>query len=211
MDPERVRQSYDAVAEAYAERYFGELAHKPFDRWWLDRVLALTRNLGPVCDMGCGPGHIARYLAMHGADAFGVDLSEGQVQRARQLNPGIPFQCDNMLNLTLAPASLGGIAAFYAIVHFTLDQAEAAFREFRRVLVPGGYALLSFHIGTDRVHRDEFLGHAVSMDFILFQPDDIVAMLEAAGLSVEELTMRYPYRDVEAPTKRAYILARAPL
>ena len=78
------------------------------------------------------------------------------------------------------------------------------------MLVPGGYLLVAFHVGDQAVHVDEFLGERVSMDFVFFQPDDIVARLGAAGLRVEEVTIRYPYEEVEHPSKRAYILARVP-
>ena len=55
-----LQSSYDQVAEEYVERIFHELEHKPLDRELLDRFAANVRDLGPVCDMGCGPGHIAR-------------------------------------------------------------------------------------------------------------------------------------------------------
>jgi hypothetical protein len=75
------------------------------------------------------------------------------------------------------------------------------------VLAPGGHLLLAVHIGDETRHVDEFLDHPVSMDFSFFQPDDIVARLEGAGLAVAEVTIRDPYRDVEYPSRRAYILA----
>ena len=208
MDNQRVESFYDAVADAYVDRFYGELDHKPFDRHWLHRLAALTRDRGRVCDIGCGPGQIARYLRERGDDVFGADLSEEMLRQARRLNPGIEFQRQDMLSLTLPSDSLGGIAAFYAIVHLTLDQAEVAFRELRRVLAPGGFLLIAFHIGDEPIHVDELLGRKVSADFMLFQPDDVIARLASAGLAVEEVTIRYPYKDVEHPSKRAYILAR---
>ena len=208
MDKRQVQDTYDAVAAEYVERFYNELDHKPFDRMWLDRFAELTNGLGRVCDMGCGPGQIARYLQRCGADVFGADLSEEMLRQARRLNPTIEFQRQDMLTLTLPSDSLGGIAAFYAIVHFTLDEAEAAFQEFRRVLVPGGFVLIAFHIGDERVHVEEFLGKRVSVDFAFFQPDDIVQRLESAGLEVQEVTIRYPYKEIEYPSKRAYILAQ---
>jgi hypothetical protein len=48
------------------------------------------------------------------------------------------------------------------------------------------------------------------MDFLLFQPSEIKAGLEAAGLTVEEVVEREPYPEVEYPSRRAYIFARKP-
>src|SRR5580693_5186579 len=72
---ESIRQSYDRVADEYARRISGELQHKPFDREVLNRFAAAVIGRGEVCDMGCGPGHIARYLRDAGAPIFGLDLS----------------------------------------------------------------------------------------------------------------------------------------
>jgi SAM-dependent methyltransferase len=218
IDPAGVRRGYDAVAAAYSDKLFGELQHKPFDRWWLERLVELTRGLGAVCDLGCGPGQVARYLRNHGAeDVFGADLSAGMVAEARRRNPDIEFRREDMLALSLAEGSLGGIAAFYSIVHFTPAQAERAFREMRRVLVAGGYALVVFHKkeGTSGEthevrHADELFGVRTSLDFVLHDVDEVVARMKAAGLAVEEVTLRYPYPEVEVQTKRAYVLGRHP-
>jgi hypothetical protein len=55
-----LQQSYNRVATEYAARIFDEFAHKPFDRALLDRFAELARPLGPSCDLGCGPGQVAR-------------------------------------------------------------------------------------------------------------------------------------------------------
>jgi SAM-dependent methyltransferase len=207
----QTRRTYDTVAATYTERMAGELAHKPFDRMWLDQLAQLTRELGPVCDLGCGPGQVARYLKDSGVDVFGADLSETMLEHARRLNRDVPFRRADMLALPFDDSSLGGIAAFYAIVHFSPAQLDVAIQEWVRVLVPGGYALVTFHIGDERRHLNEFLGHAVSADFQFFQVDDVLIRLRSAGLTVDDATIRYPYPDVEVQTQRAYVLARRPL
>jgi len=62
VDINQLQDSYDQVAGEYVTRIFHELEHKPLDRALLDRFAAEVRGLGTVCDMGCGPGHIAQYL-----------------------------------------------------------------------------------------------------------------------------------------------------
>ena len=57
---------YDRVAEKYAAAFFDELERKPFDRALLDRFAAAVAGRGRVCDVGCGPGHVGRYLAARG-------------------------------------------------------------------------------------------------------------------------------------------------
>lgn len=210
MQSGQIESLYDAVADRYADEFWRELDRKPFDRHWLERLAALAKGIGPICDMGCGPGQVAAYLRRRGAEVIGVDLSEAMLGQARRLNPGIEFRREDMLDLRLPSGSLGGIAAFYAIVNFDLAQVETAFGGFSRVLAPGGSALVAFHIGDEVRQVDEFLGTPIAACFAFFQPDDVCERLVAAGLKVEEVTMRYPYKGIEYPSKRAYILARKP-
>ena len=88
-----VRESYDQVAGEYARRLFDELRHKPLDRELLRRFAQRVKDRGEVCDMGCGPGQVARYLKDAGVqEVFGVDLSPRMLEQARKLNPDIGFR-----------------------------------------------------------------------------------------------------------------------
>lgn len=112
-----IRQSYDSLADEYTRRIFHELQHKPLDRKLLDRFAADIPAHGEVCDIGCGPGHIACYLRDAGVTVFGLDLSPRMLEQARRFNPDISFREGNMLALDLHDATLAGIAAFYAMVN----------------------------------------------------------------------------------------------
>src|SRR5215469_5421521 len=207
-----IRGSYDQLADEYARRIFNELYYKPLDRELLDRFAAEVSSWGEVCDMGCGPGHVARYLRDAGTTVFGLDLSPKMLEQARQLNPDIPFREGNMLALDLDDGTLTGITAFYAIVHIPKESLPSAFREVDRVLKPGRLLLLAFHAGDEVLHEEELWGRSISMDFFLFQPSEIRQYLEAAGLVVEEIIEREPYApEVEYQSRRAYIFARKPL
>src|ERR1700732_2007752 len=133
-----IRESYDRLAEEYTRRISDELQHKPFDRALLDRFARQTNGRGEVCDMGCGPGHVARYLRDAGASVFGLDLSPGMLKQARKLNPDIPFREGNMLALDIPDGTLAGVAAFYAVVNIPKPTLPLVFREIQRVLQPGG-------------------------------------------------------------------------
>ncbi|MCJ7622171.1 MAG: class I SAM-dependent methyltransferase, partial [Anaerolineaceae bacterium] len=140
-----LQESYDRVAEEYASRLYKEMEKKPLDRQLLDRFADDVKDLGPVCDMGCGPGQIARYLSYHDVDdVFGIDLSPEMVALARRLNPDIAFRQGNILSLEKEDNSWGGVAAFYSIIHIPRGQVVNALRELKRVLKPGGLLLLSF-------------------------------------------------------------------
>ena len=77
-----VAASYDHVAELYAAAFFEELARKPFDRVLLDSFAESVRGRGQTCDLGCGPGHVARYLHERGVGLGAVVASP--IQRVRR-------------------------------------------------------------------------------------------------------------------------------
>lgn len=210
-DPQSIRESYDRLADEYARHIFDELQHKPLDRELLNRFAAETAGCGEVCDLGCGPGQVARYLRDAGATVFGLDLSPRMVEQARQLNPDIGFREGNMMELDLPDAALAGIAAFYAIVNIPKQSLPMVFREMARVLQPCGLLLLAFHIGDEVLQEKELWGRSISMDFFLLQPSAIRRYMEAAGFAIEEIIERGPYApEVEYQSRRAYIFARKP-
>lgn len=208
--PSETRRSYDRVAADYAARIFDELQHKPFDRAILDRFAAIAGPVGPVCDLGCGPGQVARYLHDRGIAAVGVDLSPEMVMQARRLSSDIPFQQGTMLSLPFDDLSLGGIAAFYSLIHMPRPQLPAVFGEMGRVLRPGGALLVAFHLGDEDRHLEEWWDQPVSLDFAFFQRRGIEHPLAAAGFRIVESLERDPYPDVEYPSRLAYILAQKP-
>lgn len=202
--------SYDQVADEYVRRIFDELQHKPLDRQLLDRFAASVQDIGPACDMGCGPGQVARYLHEQGVPVCGVDLSPAMVERARHLVPGVEFRKGDMMALDVPDGTWGGIAAFYSIIHIPRDDMAQALGELRRVLRPGGLLLLTFHIGDDTKHLDEWWGEKVSVDFFFFRSDEMAAYLHNAGFEIEEIIERDPYPEIEHQSRRSYIFARRP-
>ncbi len=206
-----IQTSYNRVASEYVTRIADELAHKPLDRHVLNWFAERVQGLGQVCDMGCGPGHVAHYLHHRGVSICGLDLSQEMVAQAQLRHPDIPFMPGNMGSLDVADSMWGGIVAFYSIIHISRDKVVAVLREFKRVLRPGGVLLLAFHIGQDMVHLDEWWGQSVALDFVFFQLDEMQAYLATAGFEIEAVIERAPYVDVEHPSRRAYICAGKPI
>ena len=204
-----IRESYDSAAAAYAEHLSDELARKPLDRHLLNRFAEETRGRGLVADLGCGPGHVARYLTQQGVTMLGIDSSAKMIAVAQSLNPDLDFRVEDMLHLHASDASLAGVVLFYSIVHFELSELPPVFREARRVLVPGGLALVSFHIGEEVIHRDDLFGAPVSLDFRCHTPENVIAALQSANLAVIEQVHREPYEGAEYPSRRCYLVARA--
>jgi SAM-dependent methyltransferase len=201
------RDSYDAVAETYVRLFGDELAGKPLDRALL-AAFAETVT-GPVADVGCGPGHVTAYLRHLGLDATGIDLSPGMIDVARRAYPGLPFSVGDMTSLDITSGTLGGIVAFYSIIHLPPARLPVALADFARVLAPGGRLLVAFQAGAgERLHQTEWHGHEVSLDHYRRDPDDVADQLTGAGLLVTARLVREPEPAESAP--RCYLLARSP-
>ncbi len=208
------RASYDAVAAGYAERFRDELAAKPLDRAMLaafaEQVLA--RGAGPVADVGCGTGRVTAYLDGLGLPVSGIDLSPGMIEVARRTHPSLRFEVGSMLALDLPDGALGGVLAWYSVIHVPDERLPEAFAEFARVLAPGGLLLLAFQAGDATLHLAEALGRPVALDFRRRRPDRVAELLAQAGLEVRARLLREPDGEGEFPERepQACLLARRP-
>ncbi|GAB7182297.1 class I SAM-dependent methyltransferase [Kitasatospora sp. Ki12] len=205
-DRTRVRGSYDTVAEEYLGRIGGELAHKAVDRALLGVVVEEAAG-GVVADLGCGPGHVAGWLAGHGAEVVGVDLSPRMVELARREQPEATFRTGDLLALPAADGEFAAAVALYSVIHLEPDELAPAFAEVRRVLRPGGVLLVSFHLGDEVRRMEEWWGHRVDVDFHFLATDTVAGHLAGAGFTVE-VRMERAGLPEEAPTRRGYLLAR---
>jgi SAM-dependent methyltransferase len=199
-----VRTAYDTVAVSYADLFRSALAASPFDR----AVLGIFAELvsGRVADVGCGPGRITGHLHQLGLDVFGVDLSPQMVAVARADHPQLCFDIGTITELDVADGSLGGVVAWYSVIHTPPAAQPAIFAELARVLEPGGQALLAFQVGPDQhVHLEQGYGHDISLDVYRMDPDRVTAELDDAGLDVYARLVRDPAGREKTP--QAYLLA----
>ena len=203
------RRSYDADAEGYAGQVAGLLETRPYLRASVELFAQLVRDAGggPVADIGCGPGYVTQHLQDLGVDAFGIDLSPEMVALARRAHPDVRFEVGTMTDLDLADRSLGGVLAFWSIIHVPDDAMPGVFDEFRRVLRPASPLLVGFHVGDAVQHTAEgYSGRPVSVDSHRRRPATVGTWLREAGFSLEaELVMR---PDDEVPG--AILIARSP-
>lgn len=207
-----VRRCYDLTADEYAKRFLNELDGKPYDRSVIERFSQMVNPGGLVYDFGCGCGHTTSFLAGFGHQrVIGLDFSEKSIELACRLFPKIQFDVDNMLMSHKESSSTDGILAFYAIVHFTYREVRKTLKEWFRLLKPGGYCLFSFHVGRGTLPVNDFLdieGACATWRFL--NTNRVLGCAESAGFRPYEVVERYPYKNAEHPSKRAYIILQKP-
>ncbi len=97
--------------------------------------------VGHALDAACGTGRHAAYLASLGHTVVGVDSSPGMLAVAREKIPQGEFHEAELDDLPLENESVDLVVCAIALVH--LPDIEQPFREFARVLRPGGHLVVS--------------------------------------------------------------------
>ena len=127
---------------------------------------------------------------------------------ARRTYPELSFEVAELSDLPYADGQLGGVFAWYSIIHSPPTELPRIFAEFFRVLAPGGYALLGFQVGEGHRHLSHAYGHDVSMEAHLFTPEIIAEHLADAGFSVIAQMTRQA--RTQETTPQAVLLAHRP-
>jgi len=192
--------TYDTVAAKYEQRFIDELAGKPRDRELLLDLAAST--IDPIVEIGCGPGQVGAFVRAAGHTVVGIDLSTEMARHARARLDGALV--GDMRALPLAPGSVGGLVAFYSLIHLRRHEVAGALAEFHRALRPGGSLLVSVHEGEGEVYLDEFIGEPVPIAATMFSRDELANLVSDAGFQVTIAESRPPY-DTEGPTTRIYV------
>ena len=104
-----------------------------------------------MLDAGCGPGRFAIHLAQSGYSLTLVDISQHQLDQARDhleaagfLARVQAFHCLDILDLhSLHDASFDAVVCYGGAISYTYDRYKAALEELARVVRPGGVLLIS--------------------------------------------------------------------
>jgi len=204
----KTRQAYNLAAQEYHDLFHDELREKGYDRKLLDSFAHKFTPGSLILDAGCGPSaHIGRYLFDRGLTVIGVDISDRCVEMARDLNPGMRFEREDIAGLSFEPGFFDGVVAYYSIIHTPKRFIGALFDEFRRVLAPGGYLLAAVKAGTGEGLMSELLGIRAEVYFSLFTESEIEMYFKKAGFALDLLERRNPY-DFEIKNERIFAIGQ---
>ena len=186
------RATYDTVAIDYFRLLLDLRAETSLDQAMLAKFAELTKaaGLGPVADLGCGTGRVAAHLDSLGVDVFGIDLSPAMVDLARRTYRHLHFDVGSITALDLSDVAAGGVLAWYSTIHSPPRDLPGVFGEFSRVLAPGGYLLIGFHVGDGHLPRTVAYRDGVSIDAYDVTPERVADLARRAGLAVHTQLVR---------------------
>jgi malonyl-CoA O-methyltransferase len=195
LEPAAVREGYDRWAEVYDhDRNPLTALEEPLVREAAGEVAGRA-----VLDLGCGTGRHALWLASAGAEVTAVDFSSGMLEEARR-KPGaarVRFLVHDLHEpLPFPDASFDLVLSGLVLEH--LRAIEPVFREARRVLRPGGRAIVSamhpamFLRGSRAAFTDPASGEKVYPGSVAHGLADFVMAAVRAGFALEDLLERAP-------------------
>jgi len=186
-DLDMVRESYDRVADNYVEMVattgIGDIRTHPWLKAAMDAFAGTVAPIGPVLDVGCGPGTVTAYLAERGIEVSGVDLSSRMIEHARRLHPHCTFTVGSAIDLELRAASLGGVLGWWSLFNLPRNVLPTVLASFAAALRPGGQLIIATHVGDDDVERTEaYNGVPVQWTTYQWQPEQLIVLVQRAGL-----------------------------
>ncbi|WP_427887507.1 class I SAM-dependent DNA methyltransferase [Kribbella sp. GL6] len=188
-----ISSSYDNVAASYAAMIVDGADWEVEAFELLGKLVAGSGR--PVLDVGCGPGRTTGLLAGRDLPVIGIDLSPGMIEVARRDHPDLDFRVGSMTALDLPDSSVAAVVSWWSIIHLPRDVVPQAFAEFHRVLAPGGFLLLGFHVGEQSTHKTSgYGGHPMNIYVHRWTGPALTDLAAAAGLT--------PYQVSDIPEDR---------
>ncbi|WP_256289806.1 class I SAM-dependent methyltransferase [Halobellus inordinatus] len=152
MDRNAIRRAWEEISETYAERRDPSGSDA-------DLLGRLRDELGPdptVLDVGCGDG--ARTLADLPPGSIGLDISRRGLELARENVPESHLLQAEMRDLPVRDDSVDAVTAYHAVFHVPRAAHPDVYREFARVLRPGGHLLMTLPRGRFETVRRGWMG-----------------------------------------------------
>lgn len=175
-----VQEGYDRIAQRYLA---ARTSSEGEDLALVSDLAARLDPAAPVLDAGCGAGvPVMTRLVEAGLKPVGLDLSGIQLALARERVPEAPLVQADLAALPFGDRSFEGVVSYYAVIHVPRSNHRAVLGEVRRVLRPGGFALLCLGSGDLPEDRDTYLG--APMFWSHFDAPTNLQMLRDAGFQI---------------------------
>lgn len=134
------KPALEFTGERFTPECVREIAYEHWHRYaWAAELVADKR----VLDAACGEGYGSHLLSRQAAHVTGIDLDEATVVHARERygHDTLDFHCGDCTRLPFDDDAFDVVVSFETLEH--LEAQDALLAEFRRVLRPDGFVVLS--------------------------------------------------------------------
>jgi SAM-dependent methyltransferase len=182
MDPraELVGRGYDVIGERFAE-WRDRIVGDP-RREWEEELVSRLQDGARVFELGCGAGVPDTKRLAQRFRVTGVDVSAGQIRRARAAVPEAEFVQADFTSLDLEPESCDAVVSFYAFNHVPRELLAPTFARIAGWLVGGGLLMTALGTGDIEAWTGDFLGAPTF--FSSFPPETNTRLVREAGFEI---------------------------
>jgi SAM-dependent methyltransferase len=189
--------SFDKHVDSYSDEVarsiaFANVDHLHVTTRKVEHLLAVCTGLlgSPreqrVLDVGCGVGLTDRLLVDQVGSLHGIDISADSVAEAARTNPAACYTAFDGSTFPLADASVD-LAFAICVLHHVPPEGRANFAaELRRVVRPGGIAVIFEHNPLNPLTRVAVSRCELDEGVVLARRGTTTRLLEDAGLRVEQ-------------------------
>ncbi len=163
---------------------------------------------GRVLEAGCGFGYWVAILAERGWRAVGLDYSQVALRLGKGRLPDLDLLLGNILAMPFAEGTFDGVVSLGVVEHFE-EGPDAALRELRRVIRPGGMLLVAVpYMSPARsiAPRPRAAEEGARFHQWAFSKAEMQGRIEAAGFSLAGLV---PYGAIKTLSDEVGALRRA--
>ncbi len=142
-------------------------------------LLSLVHPESVVADIGCGTGNASELLAPFVRSVIAIDQSPPMIEAAQtrlKHYTNVEFRQGEVESLPLANGEVDIVVCLLILHH--VSEPDAACRELKRVIKPGGVVLFVDMIEHDRATYRHTMGHR----WLGFSKDQMLGYMQAAGL-----------------------------
>jgi SAM-dependent methyltransferase len=194
---------YDAridTWETWAVRITDDVRHE-----WAADLASRLRVGARVLELGCGGGTRETQALAQRFELTGVDLSERQLERARERVPGARFVHGDLTEIEFPARSFDAVVAFYVFNHVPRELLAGVLAHCHAWLADGGLLLAAFGTGDVEAWTGEWLG---APTFFSSYTADVNSRLVAEAAFAIERDEVVEIQEPEGPVQFQWILAR---
>lgn len=136
-----------------------------------------------LLDIGCGHGLMHPYLLASGFDVVGVEVAAEVLALANGANPQVRYVAYDGRSLPFAASSFDVALAVCVMHHVAPEQWRNFLREIRRVLLPGGLAVVFEHNPLNPLTRYVVASNEIDVDAHLVSARTLRSLMRETGFA----------------------------
>jgi len=198
MNNDFVRKQYNKVAHEYLRQRDNFKNNK-----YIDKLISLLPKNATILDLGCGAGiPIDSYLIKHGYKIIGIDISDKQIELAKENVPEGKFERKDMSELKDNEYSVDAVVSFYAIFHTPREKHLELFKKIQTFIPKGGYILVTMGYSDWEGKEKDFFGD--EMEWSHYGADKNKELIQKAGFQIV-----FDEVDTSGEEKHLIVIARS--